>query len=64
MLDIKLLRQKPDWAKAKLAARGVKAEKIDEEEYCIKEGLEFGEEIVLNGNYELQEGEKILIRNK
>lgn len=30
MLDIKLLRQKPDWAKAKLAARGVKAEKIDE----------------------------------
>lgn len=30
MLDIKLLRQKPDWAKVKLAARGVKAEKIDE----------------------------------
>ncbi len=30
MLDIKLLRQKPDWAKEKLAARGVKAEKIDE----------------------------------
>ncbi|WP_407894572.1 serine--tRNA ligase [Lacticaseibacillus sp. N501-2] len=30
MLDIKLLRQKPDWAKAKLAARGVKPEKIDE----------------------------------
>lgn len=30
MLDLKLLRQKPDWAKTKLAARGVKPEKIDE----------------------------------
>lgn len=49
---------------SKVSIKTIKAEKIDEEEYCIKEGLEFGEEIVLNGNYELQEGEKILIRNK
>lgn len=49
---------------SRVSVKTIKAEKIDEEEYCIKEGLEFGEEIVLNGNYELQEGEKILIRNK
>ncbi|WP_125705438.1 serine--tRNA ligase [Lacticaseibacillus daqingensis] len=30
MLDIKQLRQDPDWAKAKLAARGVKPETIDD----------------------------------
>jgi Seryl-tRNA synthetase len=30
MLDIKLIRQKPDWAKEKLAARGIKGEEIDE----------------------------------
>ncbi|WP_179394667.1 serine--tRNA ligase [Lacticaseibacillus absianus] len=30
MLDIKQLRQAPDWAKTKLAARGVKPEEIDE----------------------------------
>ncbi|WP_204123265.1 serine--tRNA ligase [Lacticaseibacillus mingshuiensis] len=30
MLDIKVLRAKPDWAKEKLAARGVKAEEIDD----------------------------------
>ncbi|AKP68059.1 serine--tRNA ligase [Companilactobacillus ginsenosidimutans] len=30
MLDIKLIRKDPDWAKTKLAARGVKAEQIDE----------------------------------
>lgn len=29
MLDIKVLRQKPDWAKQKLAARGVEGEQID-----------------------------------
>ncbi|WP_225049195.1 serine--tRNA ligase [Lacticaseibacillus kribbianus] len=30
MLDIKVLRNDPDWAKTKLGARGVKPEKIDE----------------------------------
>lgn len=30
MLDIKLLRQQPDWAKTKLAARGVDGAQIDE----------------------------------
>ncbi|MFD1472724.1 serine--tRNA ligase [Companilactobacillus mishanensis] len=30
MLDIKLIRKDPDWAKTKLAARGIKAEQIDE----------------------------------
>lgn len=30
MLDIKLIRQKPDWIKAKLASRGVTAKEIDE----------------------------------
>ncbi|KRM71588.1 serine--tRNA ligase [Lacticaseibacillus brantae] len=30
MLDLKLIRQKPDWAKTKLAARGIKGEEIDE----------------------------------
>ncbi|KRM87326.1 serine--tRNA ligase [Lacticaseibacillus thailandensis] len=30
MLDIKLLRQKTDWAKSELAKRGIKAEEIDE----------------------------------
>ncbi len=30
MLDLKLIRQEPDWAKAKLAARGIKAEEVDE----------------------------------
>lgn len=49
---------------SKVSIKTIRAEKIDDEEYCIKEGLEFGEEIVLNGNYELQEGEKILIIKK
>lgn len=30
MLDIKMIRNDPDWAKKKLAARGIKAEEIDE----------------------------------
>ncbi|WP_054677611.1 serine--tRNA ligase [Lacticaseibacillus sharpeae] len=30
MLDLKLIRQDPDWAKTKLAARGIKPEEIDE----------------------------------
>jgi len=30
MLDLKLIRQKPDWAKTKLAARGIAASEIDE----------------------------------
>ncbi|WP_127849996.1 serine--tRNA ligase [Lacticaseibacillus hulanensis] len=30
MLDLKLIRQEPDWAKTKLAARGIKGEEIDE----------------------------------
>ncbi|MCH4008964.1 serine--tRNA ligase [Companilactobacillus sp.] len=30
MLDIKLIRNKPDWAKKKLAGRGIKPEEIDE----------------------------------
>ncbi|WP_125608438.1 serine--tRNA ligase [Lapidilactobacillus bayanensis] len=30
MLDLKLIRQKPDWIKEKLASRGVTAEEIDE----------------------------------
>lgn len=30
MLDLKLIRQKPEWAKEKLAARAIKGEEIDE----------------------------------
>lgn len=30
MLDLKLIRQQPDWAKEKLSRRGIKAEEIDE----------------------------------
>ena len=30
MLDLKLIRQKPEWAKKKLAARAIKGEEIDE----------------------------------
>ncbi|WDF82076.1 serine--tRNA ligase [Lacticaseibacillus pabuli] len=30
MLDLKLIRQNPDWAKEKLSRRGIKAEEIDE----------------------------------
>jgi seryl-tRNA synthetase len=30
MLDIKVIRENPDWAKQKLATRGIKAEEIDE----------------------------------
>ena len=30
MLDLKLIRQKPEWAKEKLAARAIKDEEIDE----------------------------------
>lgn len=30
MLDLKLIRQRPDWAKDKLSRRGIKAEEIDE----------------------------------
>ena len=30
MLDIKVIRENPDWAKEKLATRGIKPEEIDE----------------------------------
>ncbi|HAJ53172.1 MAG TPA: serine--tRNA ligase, partial [Lactobacillus sp.] len=30
MLDLKLIRQRPEWAKKKLAARAIKGEEIDE----------------------------------
>ncbi|MCG4282676.1 serine--tRNA ligase, partial [Lacticaseibacillus saniviri] len=30
MLDLKLIRQKPDWAKEKLAARGIEGAEVDE----------------------------------
>ncbi|WP_369406637.1 hypothetical protein [Lacticaseibacillus nasuensis] len=30
MLDMKLIRQQPDWVKTKLGARGIKPEEIDE----------------------------------
>ena len=41
MLDLKLIRQRPDWIKEKLSSRGVTAEEIDEllgldEQRCAK----------------------------
>ncbi len=41
-----------------VSVKTIKAEKIDDEKYLVKEGLEFEEEIVLNGNYELQKERK------
>lgn len=41
MLDLKLIRQQPDWAKDKLSRRGIKAEEIDELLALDKQRREF-----------------------
>lgn len=41
MLDLKLIRQQPDWAKEKLSRRGIKAEEIDEMLAYDKQRREF-----------------------
>jgi len=48
---------------AQVEIRTIKTEPLDENELKVIEGLSEGEEIIINGNYDLKEGEVVMIKN-
>ncbi|MCD6284227.1 efflux RND transporter periplasmic adaptor subunit [bacterium] len=49
---------------AQIEIRNIKTEPLDENELKVIEGLSEGEEIIINGNYDLKEGELVIVRNQ
>ncbi|RLE06092.1 MAG: hypothetical protein DRJ06_08255, partial [Candidatus Aminicenantes bacterium] len=49
---------------SRVKIRNVKTEVVDENRLKVLEGLSEGEEIIINGNYDLKEGELVTIKNQ
>jgi len=49
---------------SRVKIRNVKTEVVDENRLKVLEGLSEGEEIIINGNYDLKEGELVIIKNQ
>ena len=49
---------------SKVKIKNIKTEVIDENRLKVLEGLSEGEEIIINGNYDLKEGDLVIIKNQ
>ncbi|HHE76401.1 MAG TPA: efflux RND transporter periplasmic adaptor subunit [Candidatus Parcubacteria bacterium] len=49
---------------SKVKIKTVKTEVVDENRLKVAEGLSAGEEIIINGNYNLKEGDLVIIKNQ
>ena len=49
---------------SKVKIKNIKTEIIDENRLKVLEGLSEGEEIIINGNYDLKEGDLVIIENQ